>query len=123
MSKKFTRPKAKRAHPRARRPASRQLVLLDRQRFTHERNNDSGSVDREDPHGHVHLTGFAPAQFHVNAMLESNSPWLWIGIDADPQGLDAARRCFAVIGGETLRQLAIGILQFYPDGGRKGGVR
>ena len=114
---------SQRAHPRTRRPASRQLVLLDRQRLTRERDNGSGGVDREDPHDHVHLAGIAPAQFHVNAMLESDAPWLWIGLDADPKGLHVERKCFAIIGGETLRQLAIGILQFYPDDGRKGGAQ
>jgi hypothetical protein len=60
----------------------------------------------------THVNASAPIGLHVNAVLQKNDPYLWIGI-ADADTLKA-RYCYAVIGRESLRRLAEAILRYVP---------
>jgi hypothetical protein len=110
---------------RRRRVVAEQRVLLDRARLTIEvPNHKAGRADlhdRDDKDGNM-LSGAAPRDFHVHATIERDSPFLWIGIDADPVGDDITQRtCFAVISGDELKRLAEDVLRCIPA--TKGGGR
>jgi hypothetical protein len=56
------------------------------------------------------LTADAPLNFQMDLQLESDGPWLWVGVGN-------GQTCYAVIGSSKLREIAEAILRYIPAGG------
>lgn len=104
-------------------PRCEQRALLNRRMLTTTRPSFAivGGHDCEHPTDKVQLLASAPTHFFVDAVLERDAPFLWIGINSDDDPT-VTRTCWAIIGGDTLRTLAADILRFYPPE-KNGGAR
>ena len=120
------KPRPAPAAPRRRRLPDHQIILLDRARVPWQDHQLTWRNKTQHGEADAYVCVSAPPLFHLNAVLQPDYPYLWVGIDPDPAGTSAhvanQRICFAVIAGEALRELAEKILQYSPAA-RKDGAR
>lgn len=115
MLKKNPRPALARRAPR--RPPVRKLILLDRTRVAWQ--DAAGTWHGNRLSGDVCVMADAPPKFNIMAVLQPEHPYLWIGIDPDPQDEDphATRVPFATISDKALEDLARAVLRYVPKKG------
>jgi hypothetical protein len=114
--KKTTRPTLARRSQR--RPPVKRLPLLDRGKVAWQ--DRTGTWHGNRLNGDISVHADAPANFHVTAIMQPEHPYLWIGIDPDPQNEDPHTPLvpFATIADKALEDLARAVLRYVPKKGR-----
>ena len=103
-------PRRPRQAVRPRRLPDKDITLLDRSTCAWQ--DPGGTWHGTKKTDDVSMRADAPDGFHVQAVLQPDAPYLWIGIAApDTQ---APRLCYGIVGGKALRDLAREILRYVP---------
>ena len=98
------------------------IALLDRRQLTWEMPGTPARRRQSRDGGDVHISEHAPANFHVDVVLDESADeaYLWVGI-ADQLNPPGYNLCYAVIGGDALLEAARRIIGARRT--KKGGVR
>ena len=94
------------------------IKLLDRRQFTWEMPGNIANRRVSSDNADVFITERAPANLHADVLIDDDPratvrAFLWIGI-TDPRDPQRYNNCYAVIGGEVLRQAAERIIAAQP---------